>query len=92
MLLKYIQHFLTDAGIRYFPEWFAKVRELQAQQSGFVTSHYHIDEANQEVHFFMYFADQTGLDAWAASPEHLAVLDDLKEYWRQAYQAKLVNL
>ena len=93
MILKFIKHDLSKAGMDIFPAWFEETKKLMAQSEGFVTAHYVLGAGNnQPTYLMLYFEDEAALSRWATSSIHHGVLGKLKPYWQSEWVAKTIEL
>lgn len=91
MLTVYVKHYLTDHGIHYFKnEWFPEVSSVIAQQPGFVSIVYDINQKEKDlIDIVLKFQDDDTLDAWIAVPIHDNLIKALdvfrsRDYWEAA--------
>lgn len=68
MLKITVKYFLNTDGINYFPQWYAEVAELTAQQDGFIKIDCDVNQENPIV--YLYFEDEDKLNNWAETNLH----------------------
>lgn len=86
ILIVYVKHYLTPAGIEYLKsEWFPQVLAEITQHEGFLSCVYEIH--GDCVDFTIKFKDEPSFDAYAEVPNHnlLAKMLDpyrSRDYWQ----------
>ena len=81
MLIKHIRHFLTPAGMDYFPAWVSQLQAHIQAVEGFSHLHYGISEQNpNQRQLLLYFSNQSGLSHWIKNPVHEQLLQDIEQY------------
>lgn len=85
MLIIYVKHYLTHAGIHYFQKtWFPKVRSIMSEQPGFIDFTYTLDSVDLAA-LVLKFKDQATFDAWCNMPVHDEVIKELDRYRSRNY-------
>ena len=81
MILVIVEHFLTDDGMKFFPEWIRKTNEILLSFEGFISLEQieSIPNENRTL-LLLRFTSIEQLRAWSSSSAHQQALDELMPY------------
>ena len=78
MVIVLVEHFLSEEGQRYFPEWIEEIAEVLRGFEGFISIRQLTDVENPErCHLLLRFESLDLLRAWADSEEHDQMIERL---------------
>ena len=89
MVVVFVDHYLNEQGIQYFPDWIRSTRGKVAQFQGFVSLS-QLDEFNQNscvLELKFQFIEQ--LKDWSTSQEHTNALEQLLPYRLKKHTSRL---
>lgn len=78
MVFVIVEHFLTDAGMDFFPKWIIKIRKALETFEGFIS----VEQVESVPHenrtlLLLRFQSLSQLKGWSSSPEHKKILEEL---------------
>lgn len=81
MILVIVEHFLTDDGMKFFPEWIRKTNAILLSFEGFISLEQieSIPNENRTL-LLLRFTSTVHLRTWSTSSAHQQVLDELTPY------------
>jgi heme-degrading monooxygenase HmoA len=87
-----VKHYLNAEGIRFFPEWFAKVRSFISKQKGFTSIEYFPDSQGKTcMHITLIFDSKANMEAWVSEPVHDDLVAALDQYRVAPWEAKKID-
>lgn len=90
MILVFVEHFLNENGIAFFPQWITNVRFVLQAYEGFISIKQIKDIENENRCVLeLHFANLELLREWAQSTEHDQAIAQLKEYRYQKQRSQI---
>lgn len=88
MLIIHVTHFLDDAGLRYFEEWYHDCYGFISKQDGFRLLEKAYDNAGSgAVHLWLHFESREKMLLWGNSDAHAMMISKLDRYRTQDWLA-----
>lgn len=81
MVLVIVEHFLTDEGMNFFPQWIEQTRHMLEKFEGFIS----INQVESVPHenrtlLLLNFQSLSKLKVWSSSQDHKQILEKLTPY------------
>lgn len=81
MVIVIVEHYLNEAGQRYFPAWLEEVEQILREWSGFISiEQIRKVEQSKATWLLLRFENLPLLRAWAKSEDHQGILDLLAPF------------
>ncbi len=93
MIIVHVQHFLTEEGKAFFPEWIDHVRNELQNFDGFIELHQAVSLRNSnETHLFLTFESLDSLKIWSTSKCHDLFIEKLAPFMVKKQESTIFKL